>query len=324
MIDYKQSGVSIDAGNLAVQLIKSKVAKTHSPKVLGGLGSFAAFYQLGKYKDPILVSCTDGVGTKLRLAIESRILNTVGVDLVAMSVNDLVCCGAQPLFFLDYIAVATLVPEDVSQLIDGMVEGCLQSGCALVGGEMAEMNDMYREGDFDLAGFCVGVVERDALITGNDIAPGDKVYALPSSGIHSNGFSLVRKCLPPEKRAEFDVSIDDLLVPTRIYVQTIQRWLQNGQPITGIAHITGGGLQENVARILPKTVDIVMNPKRIAVPDIFRKIQAAGPVSEDEMWKVFNMGVGMVVITKNELPLDDGAFYLGEVIAGTGDVHFVG
>ncbi len=313
-MDYASAGVNIEAGNNAVDRIKPMVQSTFTPQVLTGLGQFASFVELpAGYKQPVLVSCTDGVGTKLKLAIESNIFNTVGIDLVAMCVNDLICCGATPLYFLDYIAVHALDPNQIEQIMTGMVAGCKQASCSLVGGEMAEMNDMYKKGDFDLAGFSVGVVEKSDIIDGSKISVGDTIYALPSSGIHSNGYSLVRKVCTPEVMSEYDISIQDLLTPTKIYVNDILA-LINAISVHGIAHITGGGLVENIERILPNGVAVDIDQSVINVPEIFRKLQRAASIDEDEMWRVFNMGVGMVIITSDQLPEDSHAYPIGQIV----------
>ena len=313
LMDYASSGVNIDAGNSAVDRIKPLVQSTFNPHVLTGLGQFASFFELPKgYNEPVLVSCTDGVGTKLKLAIEANQFDTVGIDLVAMCVNDLICCGAKPLYFLDYIAVHALDPAQVEAIITGMVAGCQQSDVALVGGEMAEMNDMYRPGDFDLAGFCVGVVEKSSIIDGSKIKPGHTMYALPSSGIHSNGYSLVRKVFNEENMADLAVSTADLLTPTKIYVREVLSIIEQVN-VTGIAHITGGGLVENVERILPAGCGVDVDFGAINVPTIFEKIQTAGNVSTAEMQRVFNMGVGMVIITPDTLPSNTGAIAIGTI-----------
>ena len=318
-MDYKQSGVNIEAGNQAVQLIKDKVASTFDGNVLNNLGSFAGFYELPSgYKNPVLVSCTDGVGTKLKIAIDSNLLDTVGIDLVAMSVNDLICCGAKPLTFLDYIACHKLVPDQMDAIISGIVEGCKQSNCSLVGGEMAEMNDLYQPGDFDLAGFATGVVEKDGIIDGSQISPGQFVYGLASNGIHSNGYSLVRKVLTPDVCKEHGISVESLLAPTKIYVRPVLDLIAK-QRVTGIAHITGGGLKENIERILNPNVDLNLDQSVIEVPEIFTQIQQIGGIEHGEMMKVFNMGVGMVVIT--DTAIDDPEFFkLGDVVSGSGTV----
>jgi phosphoribosylformylglycinamidine cyclo-ligase len=313
-MDYASSGVNIDAGNDAVERIKPLVKSTFTPQVLTGLGQFASFVELPKgYQEPVLVSCTDGVGTKLKLAIESNNVDTVGIDLVAMCVNDLICCGARPLYFLDYIAVHALDPVQIERIIGGMVQGCKQANCSLVGGEMAEMNDMYRKGDFDLAGFSVGVVEKSQIIDGSKITAGDTIYALPSSGIHSNGYSLVRKACTPDTMRTHGISVSELLTPTKIYVTDVLTAI-DACDVHGIAHITGGGLEENIARIMPNYLSLDVDYSEIDVPPIFKKIQAAGCVDDAEMWRVFNMGVGMVIITSEPLPANLEATPIGTIV----------
>ena len=313
-MDYASSGVNIDAGNNAVDRIKPLVQSTFTPQVLTGLGQFSSFVELPSgYKKPVLVSCTDGVGTKLKLAIESGIFNTVGIDLVAMCVNDLICCGAKPLYFLDYIAVHALDPNQIEQILTGMVAGCKQSKCSLVGGEMAEMNDMYKKGDFDLAGFSVGVVEKSQIIDGSNISVGDTIYALPSSGVHSNGYSLVRKVCTPEVMVDYNITDQDLLTPTKIYVQDVLQLIDQIS-VNGIAHITGGGLVENIERILPSGVSVSIDKTLVKIPEIFTKIQTAGNIDDAEMWRVFNMGVGMVFITSDSLPDGVDAYPIGHIV----------
>jgi phosphoribosylformylglycinamidine cyclo-ligase len=318
-MDYKTSGVDIDAGNKAVDLIKDSVKKTYNPSVLNGLGSFGGFFALPTgYQEPILVSCTDGVGTKLKIAIESQVFNTVGIDLVAMNVNDLICSGAKPLFFLDYIACHQLLPQQVKEIIDGIVEGCLQSECALIGGEMAEMNDLYKKGDYDLAGFAVGIIDKPKLIDGSKITENQFVYGLASTGIHSNGFSLARKVFTPETLKKYNLTPQDLLVPTKIYTKLIMSLIKD-YPITGIAHITGGGLAENLARVLPSNIDIEIDKSKINVLDIFKIMQQAGNITDEEMWRVFNMGVGMVVVSSTEIKHPELTL-LGYTKSGAGKV----
>lgn len=313
MSEYAKSGVNIDEGNRAVDLIKEKVKSTYTPGVLNNIGHFAGMFEVPSgYKNPVLVSCTDGVGTKLKLAIEAKKLDTVGIDLVAMSVNDLICCGAKPLYFLDYIACHQLVPEEMEQIIEGIVEGCKQANCALTGGEMAEMGDMYQKNDFDLAGFAVGIVEKDQIIDGQAITAGSHIYGLPSSGVHSNGYSLVRKVLTKDVRDKHGLSLDDLLTPTKIYVNDIAT-LCNDHHITGIAHITGGGLVENIERILPKNHHVELTLDKIPVPKIFQIIQKEGQIDSNEMFKVFNMGIGMVVISPDKLPESETLIHIGQI-----------
>jgi phosphoribosylformylglycinamidine cyclo-ligase len=322
MKTYKEAGVNIELANQAVEDIKGIVKSTHNTQVLSSIGSFAALYALPKYEEPILVSCTDGVGTKLKLAIDLNILDTLGIDLVAMNVNDMLCLGAKPLFFLDYIACHKLVPKQTTALIEGMVQGCKQAGCALIGGEMAEMNDLYQKNDFDLAGFAVGVVEKQAIIDGQKIKPGNYIYALAASGIHSNGFSLVRKVLTPDKCKEYGVPLKNLLAPTKIYVKEVLDLIAN-YDITSIAHITGGGIQENLARVLNKQVDALITKNQIRVLPIFDVIQQAGQIEEEEMYKVFNMGVGMIIISQDKLPTSSALYQIGIIEAGTGEARFV-
>ena len=323
-MDYKKAGVNITEGNRAVDLIKESVNRTHTPNVFSKLGSFAAGFKFPKdeYEEPILVSCTDGVGTKLCLAIESGIYDTVGIDLVAMNVNDLICMGAKPLFFLDYVACHKLIPEHIKQIIDGMVTGCLESDCALIGGEMAEMNDMYKPGDFDLAGFCVGVVDRKKIIDGSKVSVGDKVYGFASSGIHSNGFSLVRKILTKDTCRREGVDWRALMTPTKIYVKPILE-LINRVPVHAISHITGGGLKENIERGLPEGVHVLINKGTLRTQEVFKQMQDLGTVTEEEMFRVFNMGVGMTVITPETLEETDEFFKIGEVVSGERGVSIV-
>ncbi len=313
MSEYAKSGVNIDEGNRAVDLIKKHVQSTYDNNVLNSIGHFAAMYEIPEgYKKPILVSCTDGVGTKLKIAIDSGIVDTVGIDLVAMSVNDLICCGAKPLYFLDYIACNSLIPETMESIIKGITDGCKQANCALTGGEMAEMGDMYKSGDFDLAGFAVGVVEKDNIIDGQSIRKGDTVYGIPSSGIHSNGYSLVRKVFTNEVLKKYQLTPSDLLTPTRIYVNTIQDLISNYK-INGIAHITGGGLIENIERILPKGVSLSIDFDKIKSPNIFTIIQNEGHISKDEMFRVFNMGIGMCVISSEDIPECEDLIKIGHI-----------
>jgi phosphoribosylformylglycinamidine cyclo-ligase len=318
MTTYKNSGVDIDAGNHAVSLIKELVGRTHSPNVLGGLGHFASFFELPEgYKKPVLVSCTDGVGTKIKLAVAHDFLDTIGIDLIAMCVNDLICTGAKPLFFLDYIACHKLVPTQMQSLLKGMTDGCLQADCSLVGGEMAEMNDVYKEGELDLAGFSVGVVEKDSIIDGSRVAAGDYVYGIASSGVHSNGYSLARKILDKTTGAAHAKLVAELQVPTRIYVRDIAAILA-AYPgaITSIAHITGGGFAENLMRVLPENVAITIQKSDFPTLDVYTTLQTVGQVSDEEMFRVFNMGIGMVVIANRSLDIP-GLIPLGRTVSGT-------
>ncbi len=321
-MDYQSSGVNIDEGNRAVENIKKVVKSTHSAQVLANIGGFAAGFQFPKddYKEPILVSATDGVGTKIRLAIDYNGLDTVGVDCVAMCVNDLICMGAKPLFFLDYIACHKVDANIIKQLVSGIADGCKQAHCSLIGGETAEMNDMYQPGDLDIAGFCVGVVEKEKAIDGKAIQEGDSIYALPASGCHSNGYSLVRKVVN-DTNVLSQLKVTDLLTPTKIYVDDINQLLSSYK-INGIANITGGGLQENVNRVLPKGLAAIIEKSNINVLPVFNQIQKYGDIKEDEMYRVFNMGVGMVVIS--EEPIDAcGAYKIGTIQKGNQNVVYI-
>lgn len=299
MITYKNSGVDKEEGYKSVSLIKEMVKGTYNKKVLDDLGSFGSLYKLGKYRNPVLVSGTDGVGTKLKLAFHTKKYDTVGIDCVAMCVNDILCHGAKPLFFLDYLACGKLDAEISSQIVRGVVDGCLNSKMALVGGETAEMPGFYKEGEYDIAGFAVGVVEKKAVINGEKIREGNVLIALESSGVHSNGFSLVRKLVDNlDKEFEGEKIGEYLLKPTRIYVKPVLKILKKFK-VKGMAHITGGGLIENIPRIIPEGLCAVINKEKIRVPKIFEYIKSKG-VSEDEMWGTFNMGVGFVLIVKEK------------------------
>ena len=312
---YKDAGVDLDVYRQAMAKLPGLLHRTYSPRVVPLDGGFAGLFQLDftsqlfarRYQDPVLVSCTDGVGTKLKVAIDAGVHDTVGIDLVAMSVNDAICCGAEPLFFLDYVAMSHDDPVRLEQLVSGVVAGCLESDCALLGGETAILPDLYRRGDYDLAGFCVGVVERRRVIDGRAIAPGDLIIGVASSGLHSNGYSLVRKIvfeIAGLKVSDFVEPLgrtvgEALLTPTRIYVRPLRRILQHYQVksvVHGIAHITGGGLLENTGRILPEGVRGVIQRDSWPVPPIFRWLQQLGEVDQAEMDQVFNMGIGLALI----------------------------
>lgn len=325
-LTYKGSGVDIDEGNRAVDLIKPLVARTVRKEVLTGLGGFGGLFQLdtNKYKEPVLISGTDGVGTKLKIAIMADKHDTVGIDLVAMCVNDILTSGAEPLFFLDYIATGQLKAEKVKDIVKGISEGCVQSEMALIGGETAEMPDMYGDGDYDLAGFAVGVVDKEKIIDGSKIEKGDILLGIPSSGIHSNGFSLVRKIVFSQNQLDIHTEIkelrkplkDILLTPTRIYHKDLKQLKENIE-LKGIAHITGGGLYENAIRILPDGLDIQLKERDI--PELFQWLQKMGNVPEKEMHRVFNMGVGMVIIISKEnrekaMSLDLDLMDIGEIV----------
>lgn len=300
-LSYKDAGVDIHAGNELVERIKADVKRTRRPEVMGGLGGFGALCALPtKYKEPILVSGTDGVGTKLRLAIDLNKHDTIGQDLVAMCVNDLVVQGAEPLFFLDYYATGKLDVDVAADVVKGIADGCAISGCALVGGETAEMPGMYHVGDYDLAGFCVGVVEKSEIIDGSAVKVGDVLVALASSGPHSNGYSLIRKVLevsganPAVDQLEGKPLSEHLLAPTKIYVKSVLELVENTN-VHAIAHLTGGGFWENIPRVLPENTKAVIDEKSWTWPAIFNWLQEKGNISRYEMYRTFNCGVGMVI-----------------------------
>ena len=301
-LSYRDAGVDIDAGDALVERIKPFAKRTLREGVLSGLGGFGALFEVPKrYREPVLVSGTDGVGTKLKLAFDLNRHGTVGIDLVAMSVNDVLVQGAEPLFFLDYFGCGKLDVDVAASVVEGIARGCELGGCALIGGETAEMPGMYPAGEYDLAGFAVGVVEKSKIITGREIAPGDVVVGLPSSGAHSNGYSLIRKILAvthPELDAPFDggrTLADALMEPTRIYVKPMLA-LMAELTVKGMAHITGGGLTENVPRVLPENVKAVIDASTWQRPVLFQWLQKAGNVADSEMHRVFNCGIGMCVV----------------------------
>jgi len=305
-LSYRDAGVDIDAGDQLVENIKPFAKRTMRPEVLGGLGGFGALVEISKkYQNPVLVSGTDGVGTKLKLAFEWDIHHTVGIDLVAMSVNDILVQGAEPLFFLDYFACGKLDVARATDVIKGIAEGCEQSGCALIGGETAEMPGMYPEGEYDLAGFAVGVVEKSKVINGRSIRPGDVVLGLASNGAHSNGYSLIRKIIErsnPDLDAEFDggkTLRQAIIAPTRLYVKPILAALEKFE-IKGMAHITGGGLTENIPRVLPENCVAQIDAQSWPLPKLFQWLQQAGNVEQQEMYRTFNCGIGMAVIVPAE------------------------
>ena len=300
-LSYKDAGVDIDAGDALIERIKPYAKKTMREGVLNGLGGFGALFEISKkYQNPVLVSGTDGVGTKLKLAFEWGFHDTVGIDLVAMSVNDILVQGAEPLFFLDYFACGKLDIDTAADVIKGIAQGCEQSNCALIGGETAEMPTMYPDGEYDLAGFAVGAVEKDKIINGSTITAGDVILGLASNGVHSNGFSLVRKVLEVSK-ADLNMNMGGVTLqqaisaPTRIYVKPILATLEQIN-IKGMAHITGGGLTENVPRVLPEGLQAVIHSNSWTRSPLFQWLQQAGNISDDEMHRVFNCGIGMVVI----------------------------
>ena len=298
-ISYKDSGVDKEEGYRTVEKIKDKVKSTYSANVMNEIGSFGALYKLGDYKKPVLVSGTDGVGTKLKIAFETGKYDTVGIDCVAMCVNDILCHGAKPLFFLDYLACGKLDSDVSSEIIKGVADGCLQAGASLIGGETAEMPGFYTVGEYDIAGFAVGAVEEEEIVNGSNIEEGNAIIAISSSGPHSNGFSLIRKLFVDLNEVYENKRIwEHLLTPTKIYVKSIQKLMESVK-INGMAHITGGGLIENVPRTIPDGFCANIDRKKVEIPSIF-KHEYFKKVTEDELWGTFNMGVGFIVIVKKE------------------------
>ena len=326
---YEESGVSLQAGYESVERIKKHVARTKNLGMMSAIGGFGGAFDLSSYnfKNPVLVSGTDGVGTKLKLAFELDIHNTIGIDVVAMCANDILAQGAIPLFFLDYLAVGKNYPEQVEAIVEGVAEGCVQAGCAIVGGETAEMAGFYEDGEYDIAGFCVGAQEKELLLSTENTKPGQVVIGLPSSGVHSNGFSLVRKILKDNNiglNEEFNGSTvgETLLTPTKIYVKEVLKVLEEVK-VAGIAHITGGGFHENLPRALKDGLGMKIDKNSYEVPEIFKYLQEKGKIDEEEMYHIFNMGVGMALIINKEdvdktLSLIDNAFVLGEVTDESG------
>ena len=321
MNTYKSAGVDKEEGYKTVDKIKSAVAETHNKNVLNNLGSFGAFYEIGGYRNPVLVSGTDGVGTKLKVALDTKKYDSIGIDCFAMCANDIVCHGAKPLFFLDYLACGKLDADVAAEIVLGMVKACKDNECALIGGETAEMPGMYQPGDYDVAGFCVGIVEKDQVIDGSKIKKADKIIALPSSGFHSNGFSLVRKIFP-DFNEEFEGKPihETLLIPTKLYYQNIKKLMENIE-INGIAHITGGGLIENVPRIIPNGLCATINEREIKVPSVMLELERRGNIDRMEMHGTFNMGVGMTVVVDEKyvdkcLELIPDAYIIGEITEG--------
>ena len=334
-MDYKNAGVDIEAGYKAVELMKKHVQGTMRPEVLGGIGGFSGAFSLESFKGmekPVLLSGTDGVGTKLKLAFLLDKHDTIGIDCVAMCVNDVACAGGEPLFFLDYVACGKNEPEKIATIVSGVAEGCKQSGCALVGGETAEMPGFYPVDEYDLAGFAVGIVDQKDLITGADIKPGDTLVAIKSSGVHSNGFSLVRKVFTMTEEAlntyydELGKTLGEaLLAPTKIYVKALKSVKNAGVKIKGCSHITGGGFYENIPRMLPEGIRAEVKKDSYEIPPIFKMLQREGQIAEQMMYNTFNMGVGMVLAVD---PSDtdktieaikaagEEAFVLGQAVAG--------
>lgn len=332
-ITYKDAGVDIEAGNSFVNMIKPLVKSTFRPEVMADIGGFGGLFSLNasKYKNPVLVSGTDGVGTKLKIAFMSDRHDTVGIDLVAMCVNDIIVQGAEPLFFLDYLATGRLLPEKAAQIVKGIAEGCRQAGCALIGGETAEMPGFYADGEYDVAGFAVGAVDRENIIDGSNIAVGNRLIGIASSGLHSNGYSLVRKLVFERLGLSIDSQFpgtgrtvsEELLTPTRIYVRSVMNLLKDFR-LNGIAHITGGGLLENVPRILPRGCQAIIQLNTWERPALFNVLQDAGNVDRDEMYRAFNMGIGMVLaVAESDVEdiidrlkgLGDLAWTIGEITA---------
>ncbi|MGL5651419.1 MAG: phosphoribosylformylglycinamidine cyclo-ligase [Paraclostridium sp.] len=310
MLTYRASGVDIDEGNRAVNLIKDKIKGTYDKNVIGDLGNFSGLYSLKDFinmDEPVLLSSTDGVGTKLKLAQMMDIHNTVGIDLVAMCVNDLICQGAKPLFFLDYIATGKLIPEKIDDIVSGIVEGCKMAECALIGGETAEMPGMYSEDDYDLAGFSVGIADKSKIISGQNVNSGDTLIGIASSGIHSNGYSFIRKIFLEEYKYELTDYIEELgmtlgealLIPTKIYVKLVMNLIKKYE-LKAIAHITGGGVIENIPRVIPNGLGIDINKNSWEKPAIFKMIEKFNAIDEVELHKSFNMGIGLAIVVDSD------------------------
>jgi len=330
-LTYKQAGVDIQKADTLVDDIKRMVKSTDRPEVLRGVGSFGGLFKFAKakYKNPILVSSSDGVGTKLKIATLVNKHDTVGIDMVAMNVNDILCCGAEPLFFLDYLGCSKLEPKTFKDIIKGVTDGCKQAGCALIGGETAEMPGMYQQGEYDLAGFCVGVVERNNILEGTNIRAGDVVVGLASNGLHSNGFSLVRKVFSKD---ELKLYAKELLKPTRIYVKPVLSLLQSPKlqkKIKGIAHITGGAFYNKIRRIIPQNLNIQIQRGSWSIPEIFKLVQKKGNIVDKEMFTTFNMGIGLVLVVDksaagkiiSELSNHKlKSWVIGKVVKGRGEV----
>lgn len=331
-ITYKDAGVDKEAGYKEVQLIKDVVRSTYIDGVMTDIGGFSGMFELGKlnYDNPVLVSGTDGVGSKVQIAQMMDSHDSIGEDCVAMCVNDILCQGAKPIFFLDYIATGKLVPEKMASIVEGVAEGCKKAGAALLGGETAEMPGIYKENDYDLAGFAVGIVEKDKIITGSNIQEGDVLLGLPSSGIHSNGYSLVRQIVFAIKNLDLDEYIEDfgrtlgeeLLEPTKIYVKEVYSLIERFE-IKGICHITGGGIYENLPRVLPEGLGAQVDMKIVDTPNVFKKLQEWGNVALEEMYATFNMGIGMILIVDKDVAKEIISEYerLDQVIYNLGTVQ---
>jgi len=338
MSSYKDAGVDVEAGYESVRLMKKDVQRTFRPEVLTDIGGFGGLFAIGKdkYEEPVLVSGTDGVGTKLKIAFLMDKHDTIGIDCVAMCVNDIVCSGAEPLFFLDYIAVGKNRPEKVAEIVKGVADGCVMAGCSLIGGETAEMPGFYPVDEYDVAGFAVGIVDKKKIIDGKNIKAGDKLIGISSSGIHSNGYSLVRKVLAPnkEKLSEKVTALgttlgEELLKPTKIYVKTILD-LKDKFEIKGVAHITGGGFYENLPRMLPEGLGIKVKKGTWPILPIFDLLQNLGNISEKDMFNTFNMGIGMAIAVDSEIANDvvsylnrdkEEAYIIGEIVSGKSEVE---
>jgi phosphoribosylformylglycinamidine cyclo-ligase len=349
-LTYAETGVDIEAGDTLVGLIQTMMKRTHGPRVLGEHGGFAGMFRLDfnerlfkrNFKDPVLVACTDGVGTKVKLACELRIYDTVGIDCVAMNVNDMIVQGAEPLIFLDYLGLHSQDPKTTAEIVSGVAKGCEISNCALIGGECAEMPDIYQEGEFDIAGFSVGVVELDRAIDPSRVEVDDIIIGLPSSGVHSNGFTLARAAIKELSLTEVYPELHEtktlgkvLLEPTRIYVEPIMKLLAQyrvKKVVSGMAHITGGGIAGNLCRSLCDSVDATVHLNRWSVPSVFNFLQKQGGIETEEMFRVFNMGIGYVLIVRPSFAdsitahlqqLGESPIILGEITKGTGNVHLV-
>lgn len=337
MTNYKDAGVDVTAGYKAVELMKKHISKTMRPEVISGIGGFGGLFSLEgiNMQKPVLVSGTDGVGTKLKLAFLMDKHDTIGIDCVAMCVNDIVCSGAQPLFFLDYIATGKLDPYKIESIVKGVADGCRMAGCALIGGETAEMPGFYPEDEYDLAGFAVGIVDRDKIIDGSTIKPGDHLIGIASSGIHSNGFSLVRKLFPmkAEELSSYHDGLgaplgDILIEPTKIYADAVLKLIRE-YDIKGIAHITGGGFIENIPRMLPEGLRVVIHKGSWPVLPVFKLMQSIGNIRENDLYNTFNMGIGMVLAVDREISgkvaaalaaLGEQAYCIGEIEKGEGQI----
>nr|WP_157212178.1 phosphoribosylformylglycinamidine cyclo-ligase [Desulfomonile tiedjei] len=336
-ITYKDAGVDIELADRVIGSLSERIKSTFRPEVIGKMGGFAAMFrpEWSRYQDPVLVSATDGVGTKLKLAFLTGIHDSVGIDLVAMNVNDLLVIGAEPLFFLDYFATGALREETITAVVSGIVEGCKQAGCSLIGGETAEMPDFYAPGEYDLAGFCVGIVDRARAIDGTGIQAGDTILGVASSGLHSNGYSLVRRVLLEHKKYSLDSVFPDLgkplgevlLTPTRIYVKSVLK-LCSEIPVKGMAHITGGGFIGNIPRVLPESCAVRIRRRSWEIPPVFRMIQRDASLDDEDMYLTFNMGIGMVIVVNpgdadkaadSLKSMGERVSLIGEVVARTGE-----